>query len=63
MALVPVPGIDPVANDGVTHLLDKIGRRCLVVGIRLLIDGVGRPEEERLDSQLAAKQPFRQVQL
>ena len=63
LPLVPVPGIDLVAHDGVTHLLDEIGGRRLVVGIRLLVDGVGRTEEKRLDSQLAAKQAFGKVQL
>ena len=59
LPLVPIAGIDLVADDGVTHLLDQIGGRRLVVGIRFLIDGVGRPEEQRLDPQLAAKQAVR----
>ena len=61
--LVPVIGVDLVADDGVAHLLDAIGGRSLIVGVRLLIDRVGRPEIERLNAELGREEPLGQVQL
>ena len=60
--LVPVVGIDLVADDHVAEVLDAVRGGGLVVGVRLLIDRVGRPEVERLHSQLGRKQPLRQIQ-
>ncbi len=50
--LVPVVGVDLVADDDVAQALDAIDGRGLVVGVRLLIDGVRRPEVERLHAEL-----------
>ena len=60
---VPVVRVDLVADDRVPHLLDAVGRRRLVVRVRLLIDRVRRPEIQRLPSRLCRKQPLRPVQL
>ncbi len=46
--LIPVVGIDLVAEDDVAEVLDTVDRSRLVVGVRLLIDGVGRTEVKRL---------------
>ena len=40
-----------------------IDRPNLIGDIRLLVNGVRRPEEKRLYSQLAGEQPFRNVEL
>ena len=61
--LVPVVGVDLVADDDVAKLLDAVDGRGLVVGVGLLVDGVGRPEVERLHAQLRREQALRQVQL
>ena len=57
-ALIPVVGIDLVADDGVSILLDVHDRRGLIVGIRLLVDVVRGAEVERLDAQLAGEEAF-----
>ena len=54
--LVPVVGVDLVADDGVAILLNAHDRRGLVVGVGLLVDVVGRAEVERLHAQLAGKE-------
>ena len=41
----------------------RYGGRSLIVGVRLLIDRVGRPEKQRLNAQLRGKEALRQVQL
>ena len=61
--LVPVVGVDLVADDDVAELLDAVGGRGLVVGVRLLIDGVGRPEVERLHAELGGEQALGEVEL
>ena len=60
--LVPVVGIDLVADDDIAKVLDAVDGRCLVVGVRLLVDRVRRPEVERLHAELGREQPLRQVQ-
>jgi len=46
--LVPVIGVDLVADDGVAEILDAIYRGGLVVGVGFLVDRVWRAEVERL---------------
>ncbi len=60
--LIPVVGVDLVADDGVAVALDAISGLGLIVGVRLLIDVVGRTEVERLDAELAGKEPLGQVE-
>ena len=45
--LIPVVGVDLVADDDVAEALDGVDGGGLVVGVGLLIDGVGRAEVER----------------
>ena len=56
--LIPVVGVDLVADDGVSFLLNAHDRRGLIVGVGLLVDVVGRAEVERLHTQLAGKEAF-----
>ena len=57
-ALIPVVGVDLVADDDVAILLDAHDRSGLIVGVRLLVDVVGGAEVERLDAQLAGEEAF-----
>ena len=61
--LIPVVGIDLVADNRVAQTLNTIDRGSLVVRIRLLIDGVRRAEVERLHPKFGAKQALRQIEL
>jgi hypothetical protein len=48
--LIPVVGIHLAADDGESGLLNALDRGGLVVGVRLLVDVVGRTEVERLNA-------------
>ncbi len=48
--LVPVVGVDLVADDDVAVGFDVLNGGGLVVGVRLLVDGVGRAEVDGLDA-------------
>src|SRR5271166_1728459 len=61
--LIPIVGIDLVADDGVAHLLNAISGGGLVVRVRLLIDRVGRTKIKRLDAELGGKEPLGEIQL
>ncbi len=60
--LVPVVSIDLVADNHVAEILNAVGGGCLIVGIRLLVDGVGRAKIEWLDSKLGREQPLGEIQ-
>ncbi len=60
---VPVVSVDLVSDDDVTELLDMGDGRGLIVGIRLLVDGVGRPEVDGLDAELGLEEGFGEVEL
>jgi hypothetical protein len=60
--LVPVVGVQLVADDGESGLLDALDRGGLVVGVRLLVDVVGRTEVERLNAQLAGEEALGQLE-
>src|SRR5579883_2079148 len=57
--LVPVVGVDFVADDDIAHLLDAIGRSSLLVRVRLLIDGVWGTKIQRFPPQLSGKETLR----
>ena len=61
--LVPVAGVDLVADDGVAVLLNLDYGRGLVIGLGLLVDIVRRTEVEWLHAQLAGKQASGQLHL
>ena len=61
--LVPVVGIDLVADDGVAEILDALDGSGLIVGVGFLIDGVGRTEVERLHAELGGKEALGEVEL
>ena len=54
--LVPVVGVDLVADDDVAEALDAVDGGGLVVGVGLLVDGVGRAEVEGVDADLGAEE-------
>ncbi len=54
--LVPVVGVDLVADDDVAEALDGVDGGGLVVGVGLLVDGVGGAEVERLDAELGGEE-------
>ena len=60
--LIPIVGVQLAADDGVSGLLDALDRRGLVVGVRLLVDVVGRTEVERLNAQLAGEEALGQLE-
>ena len=60
--LVPVVGVQLVADDGVAGLLDALHRGGLVVRVRLLVDVVRRTEIERLNAQLAGEEALGQLE-
>jgi len=60
---VPVVGVELVAEDGVAAALDVVDGSGLVVGVGLLVDGVGRTEEEGVDAELGAEETFGEVEL
>ena len=60
--LVPVVGVDLVADDDVAEILDAIDGSSLVVGVGLLVDRVGRAEVERLHAKLGGEEPFREIE-
>ena len=61
--LVPVVGVDLVADDDVAKALDAVDGRGLVVGVGLLVDGVGRPEVERLNAEFGGEETLGKVEL
>ena len=61
--LVPVIGVDLVADDGEAILLDADDRSGLIVGVGLFVDVVGRAEVERLHSKLAGEEAFGELDL
>ncbi len=61
--LVPVVGVDFVADDDVAEALDAVDGRGLVVGVGLLVDGVGRAKVEGVDADLGAEEAFGEVEL
>src|SRR5208282_1189653 len=60
--VVPVPGIDLVADSDVAHALRKFERPHLVFGIWLRIDGVRRTKQHGANAQAAGEQALSQVQ-
>ncbi len=61
--LVPVVGVDLVADDDVAEALDVLDGRGLVVGVGLLIDGVGRAEVDGLYAELGGEEALGEVEL
>ena len=61
--LVPVVGVDLVADDGVAALLDAHDGRGLVVGVGLFVDVVGRAEIERLHAEFAGEEALGELDL
>ena len=59
--LIPVVGVDLVADDGEAKLLDALDGRGLVVGVGLFVDVVGRTEVERLHAELAGEETFGEI--
>ena len=60
---VPIVGVDLAADDGEPVMLDAHHRRGFVVGVRFLVDIVGRAEIERLHAQLAFEQALGEIDL
>ena len=48
--LIPVVGVDLVADDDVAEALDAVDGGGLIVSVGVLIDGVGGAEVEGLDA-------------
>ena len=61
--LIPVVGVDLVADDDVAEALDGIDGRGLVVGVGLLIDGVGRAEVDGLNAELGGEEALGEIEL
>src|SRR2546425_7405571 len=61
--LPPIARINLVADRRVPHVLRNFERPHLIFGVRLLINGIRRSEENGPHSQTAGKQPLRQIQL
>src|SRR6185437_16886769 len=59
---LPVIGIDLGSHCDVSLVLYVFNRANLLGDVRLLIDGIGRPEVEWLYANLACEQPLRHVQ-
>ena len=59
--LIPVAGVDLVADDGVAIALDAVGGFGLIVCVRLFINVVGRAEVERLDAEFTGEEALRQL--
>ena len=60
-ALVPVIGIDLVADHREPELLNPHDGRSLIIRVGLFINVVRRPEIQRLHPKLARKQPLDQL--
>ena len=58
-ALIPIVGVDLVADDDVAVVLYTHDGRSLIVGVRLLVNVVGRAEIKRLHAELAGEQALR----
>ena len=61
--VAPVVRVDLVADGDVAHFLRDFQRTHLIGRIRLLVDRVGRTEQDRLDTQLGFEQALGQIQL
>ena len=61
--LIPVVGVDLVADDGEAELLDADDGLGLIVGVGLFVDVVGRAEVERLDAEFAGEEAFGELDL
>ena len=61
--LIPVAGVDLVADDGVAIALDAVGGFGLIIRVRLFIDVVGRAEVERLDAEFTGEEALCEVEL
>ncbi len=61
--LVPVVGVDFVADDDVAEALDTVDGSGLVVGVGFLVDGVRRTEVEGLDAELGGEEALGKVEL
>src|SRR6185437_606339 len=61
--LVPVVGVDLVAENDVAHALNAIDRRGLIVGIGLLVNGVGWAEIKRLNAKLGGEEALGEIEL
>ncbi len=61
--IVPVIGIDFVADGDEAHVLRQLKRAHLVGGVGLLVDGVRRTEQDGLHTQFAFEQALGKVQL
>ena len=59
--LIPVAGVDLVADDDVAEVLNAVGGGGLVVGVGLLVDGVGRAEVEGLHAEFGGEEAFGEV--
>ncbi len=63
IALIPVVGVDLVANHGEAKLLYPHDGCSLVIGLGLFVDIVGRTEIKRLHTELAGEESFCQLHL
>ncbi len=61
--LIPIVGIDLVADDDVAEALDMFDGSGLVVSIGLLIDGVGRAEVDRLHAEFGSEETLGEIEL
>jgi len=61
--LIPVVGIDLVADDDIAEVLNVFDGLGLVVGVGLLIDGIGRAEVDGLDANLGGEEALGEVEL
>src|SRR5205814_9101964 len=61
--LPPIAWINLVADRSVPHVLRNFERPHLIFSVRLLINGIRRPEKNGSHPQTAGKQPLRQIQL
>ena len=59
--LIPVVGVDLVADDGVAVALDADDGCGLIVGVGLFIDVVRRAEVERLDAEFTGEEALGQI--
>ena len=63
IALIPVVGVDLVADHGEAKLLYAHDGRGLVIGLGLFVDIVGRTEIKRLHAEFAGEESFCQLHL
>ena len=61
--VAPVVGVDLVADGDVAHVLRDLERTDLVFGVGLGVDRIGRPKQNRADSQAAGKKLLGKIEL